>query len=64
MEMSDFKNKTEKELRETLSESKKKMMEYRFDKAFGKLKKVHEMKALQKDIARALTLLNAKEKIK
>ncbi|HNY98039.1 MAG TPA: 50S ribosomal protein L29 [Candidatus Pacearchaeota archaeon] len=61
MEIAELKNKTEKELREMMAEYRKKLMTYRFDKAVGKLKKVHEMKAAQRDIARIATLLNAKK---
>lgn len=56
--------KPEEELNQLLSESQKKLRELRFNLASGKVKNVRTIRVLKKDIARILTILNEKNKIK
>ena len=63
MELSELKEKNEKELLELLEVARKKTHEMSFALALGKLKKTHEIQQNKKMIARILTLLkNAKSK--
>jgi large subunit ribosomal protein L29 len=52
--------KSDEELNQLLSESQKKLRELRFNLASGKVKNVRAIRALKKDIARILTILNEK----
>lgn len=56
--------KAEEELNQLLSESQKKLRELRFNLASGKVKNVRAIRVLKKDIARILTILNEKMKLK
>ena len=56
--------KPEEELNQLLSESQKKLRELRFNLASGKVKNVRTIRVLKKDIARILTILNEKMKLK
>ena len=63
MELSELKEKNEKELLELLEVARKKTHEMSFALTLGKLKKTHEIQQNKKMIARILTLLkNAKSK--
>jgi large subunit ribosomal protein L29 len=56
----DLRLKSDEELNQLLSESQKKLRELRFNLASGKVKNVRTIRALKKDIARILTILNEK----
>jgi large subunit ribosomal protein L29 len=59
----DLRQKSNEELNQLLSESQKKLRELRFNLASGKVKNVRSVRALKKDIARILTILNEKSQI-
>ena len=59
----DLRQKSNEELNLLLSESQKKLRELRFNLASGKVKNVRSVRALKKDIARILTILNEKSQI-
>jgi ribosomal protein L29 len=52
---------TKKELETRVAESRAKLRDLRFDKAVNKIKNVHELTTLRKDIARMLTFINMKQ---
>lgn len=58
MKIGELKQKSKKELEELLKELREKHRSLRFDLAAGKVKNVREIRAIKKDIARILTLLN------
>jgi len=58
MKTSELKNKPKEELYKILMESSKKLQELKFNIAAGKVKNVRTLRALKKDIARVLTILN------
>lgn len=60
----ELRSKTEEELNQLLLDSQKKLRELRFNLASGKVKNVRTIRALRKDIARILTILNEKNEIK
>ena len=62
MELKELKDKTEKELRQLLAESRDKLRDLRFKDANKQLKNVREIRALKKAIARILTLLKSNQK--
>ncbi len=61
MEFKELKNKTEKELKQILSESRDKLRDLRFKDANKQLKNVREIRVIKKSIARILTLLKVKK---
>jgi len=61
MKIKELNQKTEKELKDLLIESRHKLGQLKFDLASKKLKNVKQIKELRRDIARILTILN-KEK--
>jgi len=61
MKTSELKQKTEKELRQILQEKKERFSQLEFDLASGKVKNVREIRAIKKDIARILTILQNKK---
>jgi large subunit ribosomal protein L29 len=60
MKAKELRQKTEKELRDLLNESRDKLGQLRFDLASKKLKNIREIRELRKDIARILTILSQK----
>jgi ribosomal protein L29 len=58
--MSEFKNKTEKELHENTREKRTALRTFRFNISGSKTKHVKEGMSIRKDIARILTELNSK----
>ncbi len=58
MKITEFRKKTESELKKILQESREKIRQLRFDLASGKVKNVREIRKIKKDIARILTLLD------
>ena len=60
MTINEFKQKSEKELRKILIDSRERLRQLRFNLASGKVKNVREIRKLKKDIARMLTILNTK----
>lgn len=58
MEIKELKNKTEKELKIFLDESRGKLKDLRFKDANKQLKNVREIRVVKKDIAKILTLIN------
>lgn len=60
MEFKELKNKTEKELHQSLNEFRHKLRDLNFKDANKQLKNNREIRVIKKDIARILTLLNIK----
>jgi large subunit ribosomal protein L29 len=58
MKTAELRNKSKEELYKILMESSKKLQELKFNIAAGKVKNVRILRALKKDIARVLTILN------
>lgn len=61
MKIRELRQKSEKELQETLIGLRDKLRESRFNLAGGKVKNIKEIHQTKKDIARTLTLLNEKQ---
>ncbi|MBU4285233.1 50S ribosomal protein L29 [Patescibacteria group bacterium] len=57
MKTKEFKQKTDKELKETLIHLRDNLRELRFNLASGKVKNINEIHRNRRDIARILTLL-------
>ena len=66
MKIRELRQKSEKELQETLVSLRDKLRELRFNLTGGKVKNIKEVHQTKKNIARVLTLLNehAKRKTK
>jgi len=62
-ELKQLKSKSKEELYKLLLDSSKKLQDLKFNLAAGKVKNVRSVRALKKDIARVLTLLNEMEEI-
>lgn len=62
MKYKELKNKPEAELQRMLKEEREHLRELSFDLASKKLKRVREVRASKKLIARILTLLNEKRR--
>lgn len=60
--MTEFKNKSKKDLIKTLNEKKSALQSFRFGGAGSKSKNVKEGKNIRKDIARILTEINSQVK--
>ncbi len=60
--INEFKQKSEKDLKKILRDSRERLRQLRFNLASGKVKNVREIRKLKKDIARILTILNTKPK--
>ena len=58
MEFSELKQKTVGEIKKMLDEKKEQIRKFRFDLAAGKVKNIKEIRAIKKDIARFLTVIN------
>ena len=61
MKIKEIRQKSDKELKETLINLKDKLRELRFNLAGGKVKNIKEIHQTKKDIARILTLLKQYE---
>lgn len=61
MKISEFKQKSKKELQRLLQNNQDKLRQLRFDLASGKVKNVREIRQIKKDIARILTTLCQKK---
>jgi ribosomal protein L29 len=55
----EIKNKDRKELERELSEKREKLQSLRFDLISGKIKSAKDIRSTRKEIARALTAINA-----
>ncbi len=64
MKTQDFRNKSEEELHSLLRQKREALRQLRFDLVAGKVKNLREIRAVKKDIARILTVINEKRKIK
>ena len=64
MKASKLRKKSETELQKILRQKREKLQKLRFDLTAGKLKNFQEIKQTKRDIARILTVLNEKSKIK
>lgn len=60
MKAQELKAKTPDELRDALVALKKEAFNLRFQQATGQLESTARMRAVRKDVARVLTVLNAK----
>lgn len=61
MKIKELRQKTDKELKETLIHLKDKLRELRFNLAGGKVKNIKEIHQTKKTIARVLTLIKINE---
>lgn len=61
MKAKELLKKSKSELQRLLFETREKLREMRFNLASGKVKNIKEIRALKKDIARILTVLNQKK---
>lgn len=61
MKTKELNQKTEKELKDLLIESRHKLGKLKFDLASKKLKNVKQIKEFRRNIARILTILNIKK---
>lgn len=61
MKISEFKQKSKKELKRLLQNNQDKLRQLRFDLTSGKVKNVREIRQIKKDIARILTMLCQKK---
>ncbi len=61
MKASELRKLTDEELRDKLTELKKKLMQLRFQNEIGALGKPSEIKETKRDIARILTILKERE---
>lgn len=62
MDYKIFLDKSEKELLDLIEEYKAKLFTLRFKNQTGNVEKTHHIRLIKKDIARALTALNALKK--
>ncbi len=62
MKAKELNKKTKAELQKVLQQNRARLRTLRFDLASGKVKNVREIRQLKKDIARILTIINAKWK--
>lgn len=62
MKIRELRQKSDKELNQTLISLRDKLRELRFNLAGGKVKNIKEIHQTKKDIGRVLTLLNEKRK--
>ncbi len=60
--LAKIKEMNEKDIKTFVNEKKAKLADFRFNISGGKMKNVKEGVALRKEIAQALTILNAKTK--
>jgi ribosomal protein L29 len=58
--MKDLIQKTEKDLKNMLSDKRKALSDFRFGLSGSKVKNIKEGKVIRKEIARILTVLNAR----
>ncbi len=58
MKASELRKKSERELQEELFKKREELRLLRFNLASGKVKNIREIRAVKKDIARILTVLN------
>lgn len=63
MLIKELRNKSEKDLQKLLLTEREKLRNLKFDLAAGKVKNVKESRAIKKEIARILTILNDKSKL-
>lgn len=61
MKAKELKQKSDIDLQELLKEKKSRLEELRFLLSQGKVKQVHEVGQIKKDVARILTLLGTSE---
>ncbi len=61
MKAKELRKLTDEELKDKLTELKKKLMNLRFQNAVGGLEKPSEIKSTKRDIARILTILRERE---
>ncbi len=59
--MSEFKNKTEKDLIKTLQEKRNALQTFRFNISGSKTRNVKEARGLRKEVAQILTELNSQK---
>lgn len=64
MGMKEFKQKSISELQHELASERDEMREFNFKLAQGEVKNVRALRKVKKEIARILTLLNIRRKIK
>ncbi|MEA3295638.1 MAG: 50S ribosomal protein L29 [Patescibacteria group bacterium] len=60
MKISEFRQKSNKELETLLRKNRENLRAMRFDLSFGKLKNVRQIRVIKKNIARILTIKDKK----
>ncbi len=60
-ELSEYKNKTLKELHKDLANLRERLVNLKFDLAAGKIKNIRDIRAIKKSIAQILTIINQKK---
>ncbi len=64
MKLKELKQKTDKELQDLLWENREKLGKLKFDLSSKKIKNVKHFRELRKEIARIITLLKQRAKVK
>lgn len=64
MKAQELRNKSEEELHSLLQQKREALKQLRFDLVAGKVKNLREIRAIKKDIARILTIINENRKTK
>lgn len=62
MKVEDIRRKKEPELAKDLKDLREKLRDLRFNLASGKVKDIREVRAVKRDIARILTIINEEKK--
>jgi large subunit ribosomal protein L29 len=64
MKAQELRKKSDSELQKILQQKRERLQNLRFDLASGRVKNVREIREIKKDIARILTILNQRSKVK
>lgn len=64
MKLKELKQKTDKELRDLLWEKRQKLGKLKFDMSAKKIKNVKQFRELRKEIARIITFLKQRARVK
>jgi large subunit ribosomal protein L29 len=62
MKVEDIRRKKEPELAKDLKDLREKLRDLKFNLASGKVKDIREVRAVKRDIARILTIINEEKK--
>ncbi len=59
-ELQELKKRPKEDLVKLLKEKREKLRDFKLDLAMGKIKKIQELRAVKKDVARILTFIHGK----